>query len=67
MLQYQYIVPSGLCVSDCGRKMSKVSVMSDIRPKIHTIAATEITAGNTIASPAQKLACQRAKKLLLKA
>jgi hypothetical protein len=32
-------------------------------PKSHMSAAIETTAGKTIASPAQKLACHRAKRL----
>src|ERR1043166_5516269 len=64
-LQYQYMSPCPLpwCVSFFGRKINSVSVIAATFLKSHKTTAIEITPGNTIASPAQKLACQRAIRL----
>ena len=62
-LQYQYIgpFPWSWWVSLAGRKISSVSVIFATVPKSHRSTAKEITPGRTMARPAQKLACQRAK------
>src|SRR5437588_8489995 len=43
--------------------MRSVSVIVATVPKSHINAATDTTAGKTMARPAQKLACHRAKSL----
>ena len=47
------------------RKNSSVSVKLDAVRNSHTTAATDTMAGSVTASPAKKLARQRAKKVFL--
>src|SRR6267154_2336452 len=66
-LQYQNIGPSPRFswVKVRGRKISRVSVILAAVPKSQISTATEMTAGNTIARPAQKLACQRSHRVFV--